>query len=91
VPSAVGDFLILRALYESRGAALAVEDAALLDGVRELAQTEGLITSPEAGATLAALKRLLADGTLAGSETVVLFLTATGYKYLDALEKAVQS
>jgi threonine synthase len=86
VPSAVGDFLILRALYESHGAALAVEDATMLDAVRELAETEGLITSPEGGATLAALKRLLADGFLTGAETIVLFLTATGYKYLEVLK-----
>lgn len=86
VPSAIGDFLILRALYESSGAALAVEDAAMLEAVRELAETEGLITSPEGGATLAALKRLVADGVLKGTETVVLFLTATGYKYLEVLQ-----
>src|SRR6266566_3134444 len=86
VPSAVGDFLILRALRESRGTALAVEDAAMLDAVRELAQTEGLVTSPEGGATLAALKRLLADGFLAGYETVVLFLTGSGYKYVEVLQ-----
>jgi len=86
VPSAVGDFLILRALRESRGAALAVEDAAMLDAVRELAQTEGLVTSPEGGATLAALKRLLADGFLAGYETVVLLLTGSGYKYVEVLQ-----
>jgi len=87
VPSAVGDFLILRALRESRGAALAVEDTTLLDAVRELAGTEGLVTSPEGGATLAALKRLLADGFLAGYETVVLFLTGSGYKYVEALQR----
>jgi len=86
VPSAVGDFLILGALRESRGAALAVEDAAMLGAVRELAQTEGLVTSPEGGATLAALKRLLADGFLAGYETVVLFLTGSGYKYVEVLQ-----
>ena len=86
VPSAVGDFLILRALRESRGAALAVEDAAMLDAVRELARTEGLVTSPEGGATLAALKRLLADGFLAGYETVVLLLTGSGYKYVEVLQ-----
>jgi threonine synthase len=91
VPSAIGDFLILRALYESHGTALAVEDKAMLDAVRELAQTEGLITSPEGGATLAALKSLLAEGSVAASETVVLFLTATGYKYLEALREAVES
>lgn len=86
VPSAIGDFLILRALRESGGTALAVEDTAMLEAVRELAETEGVLTSPEGGATLAALKRLLADGHLAGYETIVLFLTATGYKYMEALE-----
>jgi len=86
VPSAVGDFLILRALRESNGSAVAVEDRVMLEGVREIAQTEGLVTAPEGGATLAALKQLLADGTLSGSETVVLFLTGSGYKYLEALE-----
>lgn len=86
VPSAVGDFLILRALRESRGSAVAVEDQAMLDGVREIARTEGLVTAPEGGATLAALKQLLADGTLSGSDTIVLFLTGSGYKYFEALE-----
>lgn len=91
VPSAVGDFLILRALYESRGAAIAVDDAELLAAVRRIAESEGLVTSPEGGATLAALERLLADGFLAGYETVVLFLTGSGYKYLEVLETAVSS
>lgn len=86
VPSAIGDFLILRALRESGGAALAVEDTAMLEGVRELAEKEGVFTSPEGGATLAALKQFLADGTLAGSETIVLFLTAAAYKYTEAME-----
>ena len=86
VPSAVGDFLILRALRESNGSAVAVEDRVMLEGVREIAQTEGLVTAPEGGATLAALRQLLADGTLSRSETVVLFLTGSGYKYLEALE-----
>ncbi|HUI41101.1 MAG TPA: threonine synthase [Terriglobia bacterium] len=91
VPSAVGDFLILRALRESRGTAVAVEDQAMLDGVREIAEAEGLVTSPEGGATLAALKRLLADGFLAGYESVVLFLTGSGYKYLEALQAVADS
>jgi threonine synthase len=85
VPSAIGDFLMLRALRESDGAALAVADAEMLADVRELAETEGIITSPEGGATLAALRRLVGDGYLSGYETVVLFLTATGYKYQEAL------
>ena len=86
VPSAIGDFLMLRALRESRGGALAIEDHAMLEGVRELAETEGIITSPEGGATLAAFRRLLADGFIAGFETVVLFLTGSGYKYVESME-----
>ena len=58
----------------------------MLAAVRELAETEGLVTSPEGGATLAALKRLVADGFLAGYETVVLLLTGSGYKYVEVLQ-----
>jgi len=86
VPSAIGDFLMLRALRESRGVALAVADSDMLAAMRELAETEGLLTSPEGGATLAALKKLLWDGLLAGHESIVLFLTAGGYKYQEVLE-----
>jgi len=85
VPGGIGDFLILRAIRKSRGAALAVADEDMLTAVREVAETEGLVTSPEGGATLAGLKKLLADGFLGGHESIVLFLTATGYKYLEAL------
>ncbi len=86
VPSALGDFLMLRALRESRGAALAVDDRAMLEGVATLAKVEGVLTAPEGGATLAALERLLASGFLAGRESIVLFLTGSGYKYVEALE-----
>ena len=89
VPSAIGDFLMLKVLRESRGGALAVEDSAMLDAVRELAETEGLVTSPEGGATLAALRRLLTDGFISGQETIVLFLTASGYKYMEVLQALV--
>jgi threonine synthase len=87
VPTAIGAFLILDAVRKSRGAALAVSDAAMLTAVREIAATEGVLTSPEGGATLAGLKKLLVDGFLAGHESIVLFLTATGYKYMEALEQ----
>ena len=88
VPSAIGDFLILRALRESHGAAIAVSDGAMLDGIRQIAETEGLVTAPEGGATLAALKRLLEEGSFARDDTVVLFLTGSGYKYLEAMQQA---
>ncbi len=87
VPAAIGDFLILRAVRSSRGAALAVSDTDMLRAVREIAETEGLITSPEGAATLVGLKKLLADGFLGGHESVVLFLTATGFKYMEVLEQ----
>ncbi len=87
VPAGIGDSLILSAVRKSRGAALAVSDHDMLEAVREIAQTEGLITSPEGGSTLAGLKKMLADGFLGGHESIVLFLTATGYKYMEALEQ----
>ncbi len=87
VPSAIGDFMMLRAIRESRGSALAVPDSEMLAAMRELAESEGILTSPEGGATLAALKKLLTDGFLAGHESIVLFLTASAYKYQEVLEK----
>jgi threonine synthase len=78
--------MMLRTLRESRGTALAVPDSEMLAALREIAETEGLLTSPEGGATLAGLKRLLGGGFLAGRENIVLFLTASGYKYQEVLE-----
>ncbi len=88
VPSAIGDFWMLRVLRESRGGGIAVEDDAMLAGVRELAETEGIVTSPEGGAAIAALRRLLHDGYIAGFETIVVLLTASGYKYAESMEAA---
>jgi threonine synthase len=81
VPAAVGDFLILRALRESRGTALAVSDQAMIEGIKEIGRTEGLFVSPETGATLAAFKQLRASGWIKENENVVLFNTGSGYKY----------
>ena len=83
VPSARGDFLILRALRESRGAALAVTDAEMHESAREIGRSEGIHAAPEGGATLAALKKLVETGRVARDETVVLFNTGTGLKYPD--------
>ncbi|MFD1786776.1 threonine synthase [Sphingomonas floccifaciens] len=80
VPKAVGDFLILDAVRESNGAALAVSDDALLAAVEEAAG-DGLLLCPEGGATLAAYDRALADGMVGRDERVVLFNCATGLKY----------
>jgi threonine synthase len=88
VPRAIGDFLILRAVRESAGTALAVSDAAMVDGMLEIGRTEGISAAPEGGAGLAAIKRLVAEGTIRPSDSVVLFNTGGALKYLDALGPA---
>jgi len=81
VPAAVGDFLILRALRESGGTAVAVPDAEILEATYTLGRTTGIWPAPEGGATLAALLRLRQDGWVRGGESVVLFNTGSGAKY----------
>jgi len=81
VPAAVGDFLILRALRESGGTAVAVPDSEILDATYLLGRTTGIWPAPEGGATLAALLRLRKDGWVRDGESVVLFNTGNGAKY----------
>jgi len=85
VPRAIGDFLILRAVRESGGTALAVPDAAMIDGMLELGAAEGISAAPEGGAALAAIRRLAADGSIQPRDRIVLFNTGGALKYLDAL------
>jgi len=81
VPQAVGDFLILRAVRESGGFAIAVTDEAISAALDEVARTEGFLMCPEGAATYAALKQGLADGRVGRHERAVLFNCATGLKY----------
>ena len=81
VPQAIGDFLILRAVRESGGFAVAVGDEAITAAIEEVARTEGLLLCPEGAATYAALKQALADGRIGHGEQAVLFNCATGLKY----------
>jgi len=81
VPQAVGDFLILRAVRESGGFAVAVTDDAIAGAWREVAAEEGLLLCPETAATYAAYKQALADGRVRPDERVVLFNCASGLKY----------
>ncbi len=90
VAAPLGASLALHAIRKSRGAALAVSDAAMLGGISLIAETEGIITSPEGGATLAGLERMLADGFLGGHESVVLFLTGSGHKHTDILKRLAE-
>ena len=88
VPAPLGDFLMLRMLRQTRGTALAVSDEEMLRAGRELASAEGVFAAPEGAATLAAVRRLAASGWIQPDETVVLFNTGTGYKYLEAWQQA---
>jgi threonine synthase len=81
VPQAVGDFLILRAVRDSGGFAIAVSDDAITEGLDEVAREEGFLMCPEGAATYAAYKQSLADGRVKKSEQAVLFNCATGLKY----------
>jgi threonine synthase len=81
VPQAVGDFLILRAVRESGGFAIAVEDPEIAACWREVAAAEGLLLCPETAATYAAYKQAAADGRVRPGERVVLFNCASGLKY----------
>lgn len=85
VPKALGDFLILRDLRESEGKAIAVSDDQILKALKEVASEEGLFICPEGAACWAALKVLREQGWVREKEQVVLFNTASGYKYLDHL------
>ena len=81
VPKAVGDFLILRAVRESGGRAIAVEEEALLRATAESALQDGMLLCPEGGATLAAWRQAVTQGWVDAEEEVVLFNCATGLKY----------
>src|SRR6267142_519088 len=81
VPQAVGDFLILRAVRDSGGFAIAVDDAAIARAWREVAAAEGFLLCPEGAATYAAYKAAVADGRVRPGERAVLFNCASGLKY----------
>jgi threonine synthase len=81
VPQALGDFLILRAVRESGGFAVAVPDHAIVAAMDEIARTEGFLMCPEGAATYAALRQGLAEGRIRRDEQAVLFNCATGLKY----------
>ncbi|MFQ5789764.1 MAG: threonine synthase [Acidobacteriota bacterium] len=85
VPQAIGDFLILRALRESNGTAVAVPDESLRAAVHTLSATEGVFAAPEGAACLVALEHLVEKQWVSPDESVVLFNTGTGLKYLEVL------
>ncbi|MDX1587246.1 MAG: threonine synthase [Balneolaceae bacterium] len=91
VPSAIGDFLILEALYESDGMAVAVSDEELIDYSKVMASHTGIFPAPEGGATLAALMKLKERQWIGEHEKVVLFNTGSGFKYMEALNRNTEA
>jgi threonine synthase len=81
VPVAVGDFLILRAVRESGGFAIAVDDEAIAEAWNDVGREEGLLLCPEGAATFAAYRQSLADGRVKPTDRAVLFNCASGLKY----------
>src|SRR5687767_2772926 len=90
VPKAIGDFLVLRAVRESGGTALAVSDTDMVTAMKEMGAREGISAAPEGGAALHALKMLIAGGRVKPSDTVVVFNTGGALKYLDVLAPAAR-
>lgn len=86
VPQAIGDFLMLRAVRESRGRALSVSDGEIFQAIGEIGSQEGLFFCPEGAACQAALRSLRKDGWIRDEDRVVLFNTGAGNKYVDTLK-----
>ena len=76
---------MLRVLRASDGAAVAVSDESMVAAMRRMGATEGVSAAPEGGAALVAIERLVAEGRITRSDTVVLFNTGGALKYLDVL------
>ncbi len=85
VPRPYGDYLVLDILKQSLGTAVAVSDHEIKDAVLHWARTEGIFAAPEGAASLAAYRKLRANGSLSENDNVVLFNTGTGLKYLDVI------
>ena len=85
VPAAIGDYLILQSLRESGGGAITVSEDEILSDLRAVASLEGMFICPEGAAIVAALRKLLADGTLSPDESILLLNTGSGLKYLDMI------
>jgi len=89
VPKPLGDFLILDDLYASHGEAVAAGDGEMLAACREMAALEGIFAAPEGGAGLVAIQKLVEWKKIKPGETVVLFNTGSGYKYVEAWQAAL--
>jgi threonine synthase len=91
VPSPFAGELMLAALHGSGGTAVRVEEEEILEAMSELAEGEGILACPEGAASLAALRRLRARGTVSGEERVVIYNTGSGLKYPEAWRLALEA
>jgi threonine synthase len=91
VPKPLGDFLILADLYASHGEAVVATDDEMLAACRDMAALEGVFAAPEGGAGLVAIEKLVEQKKIQRDETVVLFNTGSGYKYVEAWQAALES
>lgn len=89
-PKPIADFLLLRILRETNGAAIAVDGDAALAAVRDVMATDGLFMCPEAGTTIVALSKLLEEGGIGRDENVVIVNTGTGLKYASLFPVATE-
>jgi threonine synthase len=88
VPKPYGDYLILDILKKSQGTAVSATDEEIVAATRDWAKNEGIFAAPEGAACLVAYRKLRASGFFKPQDTVVLFNTGTGLKYLDVLDAA---
>jgi threonine synthase len=87
VPQAIGDFLTLKAIRESKGTAISVTDDEIIKCLKEISETEGILPCPEGAATLAALKKLKKDSKINPEDKIILFNTGTGLKYIESFKR----
>jgi threonine synthase len=88
VPFPFGMNLIKKAIAESNGEMITVTEKEITDGIDEIAKTEGIFVSPEGSATWKALPYLKQKGSITGKDNILLLNTASGYKYMEDLQKA---
>jgi threonine synthase len=89
VPKALGDFLVLEAVYNTDGCAVAVDDQSILEEQQKIAALEGAFICPEGAATFVAARRLRENGWIKEGETVVALNTGAGIKYPDTVHVEV--
>lgn len=91
VPKPYGDYLILDILKKSKGTAVSASDSEIVEAVRHWAKHEGVFAAPEGAACLVAYRKLRASNFFSSEDTVVLFNTGSGLKYLDVLDPKIRN